>query len=205
MPACHLEFHVEERSMEVFLRSWLTRMLPEDCSFQIHPYPGKHALLRKIGDRLRGYAVWMPEEYRIVLIVDRDHDDCHDLKSTLEGIGANAGLRSRRAVKGSDWQIATRIAIEELEAWYFGNWSAVHAAYPGVPSNIPKRARYRNPDAITGGTWEVFERILQRQGYFKQGLNKVEAATAVGKHFDPHVNNSHSFRMFRDAIIEATA
>lgn len=205
MPACHLEFHVEELSMEAFLHAWLPRLLPEDCSFEVHPYPGKNALLRKIGDRLRGYAAWMPEEYRVVVIVDRDNDDCHELKSTVEDICAGAGLRSRRAAGGSDWQVVTRIAIEELEAWYFGDWQAVCAAYPGVSPNIPDRAAYRDPDAIAGGTWEALERILRKHGHFKQGLAKVQAATAIGRHIDPARNRSHSFAVFRDAVAEAVA
>jgi len=48
------------------------------------------------------------------------------------------------------WQVVNRIAIEELEAWYFGNWPAVVATYPNVPENIPGKAPYRNPDAIAG-------------------------------------------------------
>ena len=205
MPACHFEFHVEELSMEAFLHAWLPPMLPEDCTFETHPYPGKDALLRRIGDRLRGYAAWMPEEYRIVIVADRDDDDCHELKSTLEDICERAGLRSRRAAGGPDWQVVTRIAIEELEAWYFGDWQAVRAAYPGVSPNIPGRAAYRNPDAITGGTWEALERILRKHGYFRQGLAKVRAATEIGEHIDPARNRSRSFTVFRDAIAEAVA
>ena len=205
MPACHLEFHVEEPSMEAFLRAMLPPMLPEGCTFQIHSYPGKGALLRRIGDRLRGYATWMPEEYRIVVIADRDNDDCHELKSTLEDICAGAGLRSRRVAGGPDWQVVTRIAIEELEAWYFGDWQAVCAAYPGVSPKIADQARYRNPDAIAGGTWEAFERVLKKNGYFRQGLLKVQAATAVGQHIDPARSRSHSFAVFRDAVAEAVA
>ncbi len=33
-----------------------------------------------------------------------------------------------------------------------------------------------DPDAIPGGTWEAFERVLQRSGYFQTGLRKLEAA-----------------------------
>ena len=203
MPASHFELHVEERSMEAFLGAWLPRFLPEGCTFGVYTYRGKSALLRKIGDRLKGYATWIPAEYRIVLVVDRDGDDCEKLKYGMESICEGAGLRSRRAADGGDWQVVTRIAIEELEAWYFGNWPAVCAAYPRVSNSVPNQARYRNPDAITGGTWEAFERILQKHGYFRQGLAKVEAATTVGKHFDPQINTSHSFRVFRDAIVEA--
>ena len=205
MPAFHFEFHVEEVSMEAFLRAWLPGFLPAGCTFGTYPYPGKDALLRRIGDRLRGYAAWMPAEYRIVVVVDRDADNCMELKSTLERFCESAGLRSRRAARGPDWQVVTRIAIEELEAWYFGDWPAVCAAYPRVSANIPGRAAYRDPDAITGGTWEAFERILQRHGYFGQGLLKVQAATDIGGHIDPARNRSRSFAVFRDAIAEAAA
>ncbi len=205
MPASHLEFHVEEVSMEAFLEAALPRMLPEDVTFQVFPYQGKHALLKRIGDRLKGYSTWLPPEYRIVLIVDRDDDDCMQLKSRLEDICANAGLRSRRIAGSPDWQVVTRIAIEELEAWYFGDWSAVCAAYPGVSSSISNHARYRNPDAIKGGTWEAFERVLQQHGYFKHGLAKRQVAAAIGDHLNPTRNRSKSFSVFRDAVAEAVA
>lgn len=201
----HFEFLVEEPSMESFLRACLPRMLSENCSFDIHPYRGKNAMLRKIGKRLKGYARWMPAQCRIVVVVDRNGDTCEDLKLKLEDICRSAGLRSRRAVGGSDWQIVTRIAIEELEAWYFGDWEAVKAAYPGVSASVPDRPRYRNPDRIAGGTWEAFERVLQEYGYFRQGLAKVQAAGDIGKHIAPARNRSRSFAMFRDAVAEAVA
>ena len=75
-------------------------------------------------------------------------------------------------------------------------------AYPRVSPNIPSQTRYRNPDAITGGTWEALERVLQRDGYFRQGLPKVQVATDIGKHFHPTINGSHSFRVFCEAITE---
>ena len=205
MPASHFEFLVEEPSMEAFLDAWLPRFLPQHCTFEIFPHQGKHALLRRLGNRLRGYASWMPPEYRIVVVVDRDRDDCEELKLRLEQICESAGLRSRRIAGGPEWQVVTRIAIEELEAWYFGDWPAVCAAYPRVPGQIPDRAARRNPDTIRGGTWEAFERVLQRHGHFRQGLAKVQAATEIGQHIDPARNRSHSFAMFRDAIAEAVA
>ena len=119
MPASHFEFHVEEPSMEAFLAAWLPNLLPQHCTFDIFPYPGKSALLRRLGSRLRGYAKWMPPEYRIVVVVDCDRDECEELKARLERICKSAGLRSRRAAGGPDWQVVTRIAIEELEAWLF--------------------------------------------------------------------------------------
>ena len=76
------------------------------------------------------------------------------------------------------------------------------AAYPRVSEAVPRKAPFRNPDQITGGTWEAFERELQRAGYFKMGLRKKEAAQAIAPHIDPVQNVSHSFQVFRDAALE---
>ena len=97
----------------------------------------------------------------------------------------------------------TRIAIEELEAWYFGNWPAVRRAFPRVSEDIPRKARFRNSDAIQGGTWEAFEKIMKKHHYFSNGLEKVNAASEIGEHFDAQQCQSHSFNVFHDAIMEA--
>lgn len=191
--------------MEAFLNACLPRILPKYCTFEIHAHQGKVALLRKLENRLKAYAQWLPPEFRIVVIVDRDKDDCQELKSKLEHICKKAGLQSRRTASGSDWQVVTRIAIEELEAWYFGDWEAVCSAFHRASPNTPRQAKYRDPDAIKNGTWEAFERVLKKHGYFKQGLAKVEAATAVGQHIDPKRNRSRSFAVFYNAIVESFA
>jgi Domain of unknown function (DUF4276) len=121
----------------------------------------------------------------------------------LEQATLDAGLVSRSRASGGRYDVLNRIAIEELEAWYFGDWPAVRAAYPRVPSGVPRRARYRIPDAIAGGTWEAFERILQDAGYFPGGLPKIEAAQAIAPHTDPARNTSRSFQVFRDALLAA--
>lgn len=149
--------------------------------------------------------MWMPEDYRVVVVVDRDNQDCRELKQQLDDIAFNSGLVARSLAGEGPWQILNRIAIEELEAWYFGDWQAVCRAYPRVSPNIPARARYRDPDAIRGGTWEAFERIMQKHGYFNQGLAKVGAARAIAHYIDPECNRSPSFAAFRDALTEATA
>ncbi len=75
-------------------------------------------------------------------------------------------------------------------------------AYPKISSSIPKQSKYGNPDAIMGGTWEAFERVLQKHGYYKQGLSKVEIAGQLGKCMDPERNSSRSFASLRDAIAD---
>lgn len=201
----HLEVLTEEPSMEAFLKVLLPRMLPARSTFNIHVFRGKHDLLRKLPSRLRGYAAWMPESYRVVVVVDRDNDDCCSLKAELEAAAAKSGLISRSQAGAGAWQVVNRIAIEELEAWYFGDWEAVRNAYPRVLRNIPNRTSYRNPDVIRGGTWETFERIMRRHGYFKEGLRKVQAAGAIAECIDPARSRSRSFKTFCDAVVEATA
>ena len=113
-----------------------------------------------------------------------------------------AGLSTRSYPHGDHFAVLNRIAIEELEAWYFGDWAAVQAAYPRVPATIPNQAAYRNADAIAGGTWERFERVLQRAGYFKSGLRKIEAAQTIGSKIVPEQNRSHSFQTLRAALTQ---
>ena len=52
------------------------------------------------------------------------------------------------------------------------------------------------PDAIAGGTWEAFERVLRQAGYFGGGLPKIEVAREMAKHMDPARNTSASFGQF---------
>ncbi len=201
MSVAHVEFLVEELSMESFLRGLLPCLLG-GIPFEIRTFQCKDDLLKRLPQRLRGYASWYPEDYRIVVVVDRDDDDCHALKQTLEQHALAAGLPTRTQHRQEHFTVINRIAIEELEAWYFGDWEAVRAVYPKVPATIPQRAAYRDPDAINGGTWETFERVLQQKGYFKTGLRKIEAARAIAPHVDPMRNSSHSFQVFRDAMLE---
>lgn len=203
MTTSHIEFLVEDVSTEAFLRELLPRLLPSGRTFAIYPFGSKSAFRKRLRGRLRGYALWLPRDWRIVVVVDRDTDNCHALKQEMEDAAIAAGLRTRTGTGRSDWQVVNRIAIEELEAWYFGDWRAVREAYPRVPPTVQKRAGFRDPDAIRGGTWEAFERILKRSGYFKTGLRKTEAAREVAARMCWRRTGSRSFRVFVDAVLEA--
>jgi hypothetical protein len=196
----HVEVLVEEPSMEATLERLLPGMLPE-ASFAIHAHQGKLDLLGKLPAKLRAYASWLPPTWRIVVVVDRDDDDCEALKQRLEGAVAQAGLTSRARAKVG-YVVATRIAIEELEAWFFGDWRAVCAAYPRAPRTVASKVAYRAPDDIQGGTWEALERVLQQAGYFSSGLRKIEAARAIAEHMVPARNTSPSFCRLRDVLDE---
>lgn len=190
--------------MEAFLNVLLPRLLPEERTFAIRVFRGKRALLREVERRLSAYANWLPEDQRVVVMVDRDNDECHALKAQLEDAAGRVGMLTRSRANQRPWQLVNRVVIEELEAWYFGDWQAVRAAYPRVPAAIPNPSKYRDPDAVAGGTWEAFERILKRHGYFRTGLRKIEAARAIAAYIDPERNTSRSFSVFANAIVEAT-
>lgn len=200
----HIEILVEEPSMEALLRELLPRIVPS-LDFAIYPFQCKDELLSRLTDRLRGYARWLPDSFRVFIIVDRDSDECKQLKAILEQSASSVGLGTRSTPRDGRVSVVNRIAIEELEAWYFGDWNAIRAAYPRLPATIPTRAKYRDPDAIAGGTWEALERELRAVGYFKTGLRKIELARNVGANMDSGRNQSHSFRVFANAIAECVA
>jgi hypothetical protein len=199
----HLLLLVEELSMEAFLQGFLPRVLPVDQTFEVRSFQGKSDMLAKLPARLRAYSAWLPEDWKIIVVVDRDDDDCRSLKRDMEKMAAGSRLKTRTQARGGGWQVANRIAIEELEAWYFGDWPAVCAAYPRVPKSVARTAPFRDPDAIRGGTWEAFERVLQRHGYFKPGLPKIEVARTLGALLDPARARSRSLQVFLSAVTNA--
>lgn len=190
---------IEEYSMEITLRHLLPKILGT-IEYQMVTFQCKEDLLKNAPQRLRAYASWLPDTWRILILIDRDDDDCYALKNRLENMVQQAGLLSKKATRGAPFQVVTRLAIEELEAWFFGDWQAVTVAYSRVSKNLMQKAGFRNPDAIKGGTWEALERELKRAGYFTNGLEKAKLADTVAARMDIARNQSSSFRAFIDAV-----
>lgn len=194
----HLEIFVEERSAGEALRA----LVPKICAnldFHVYEFQGCHDLLDKLPSRFRGYASWLPDDWRLVVLIDRDRKDCLALKKKIQDMARNAKLRTR--ARGSlPRQVLVRIAVEELESWFFGDTAAVRRAFPGVPANLEKQAQFRDPDAIRNA-WEQLEAVLQRAGHFRGGLQKIRCAREVAAEMDPSANRSHSFRVFRDGLV----
>lgn len=197
----NLEVLVEERSAEQALRVLLPRTVP-NADFEVRVFQGKTDLLRRLPDRLKGYATWITRaDTCLVVLVDRDDDDCLTLKADMEKMAAAAGFSTATAAPVHHLpDVINRIAVEEFEAWFFGDVPALCAAYPRVPVSLGQQAKYRDPDAIAGGTWEVLEHVLQARGYHRGGLAKVAAATEIAQRMNVDVNHSRSFRVFRDGI-----
>jgi Domain of unknown function (DUF4276) len=207
MSVLHWEVLVEDLSTEAALQILLPKLVGE-ASFALHPFTCKSEMLMRLPDRLRGYAarrkndLWFRDNCRIAVLIDGDDDDCKKLKQRIEGMAANAGLVSRRRAAGKPYAVVTRVAIEELEAWYFGDWHAVHAAYHKVDPMVPRQKPFRCSDAVAGGTAEALERLLQKVGYFKTGLRKIEVARAIAQHMEPKRNESPSFKAFASALAD---
>lgn len=187
--------------MEVVLQALLPNLLGSAHGFNIRQFCGSRNLLKQLPARLRGYRRWIPDDYRIIVVTDRDRQDCTDLKRRLEAIAAGAGLPTKSA-PGPDGRfvVVNRIAIEELEAWFFGDIEAVVAAYPKVKPTIGTRERYRYPDEIRGGTWEALHRVLREFGYYRGTFPKIEVAARISRHMDPDRNGSPSFRCFVQGV-----
>jgi Domain of unknown function (DUF4276) len=199
----HIEFLVEDFSTQEALLRILPKILPAGTEFGIRSFRGKEDLLSKLPKRLAGYKPWIAEDWRIVVLLDRDNDDCKNLKSKLEDISLKAGFITKTThIPGQSFQVLNRLMIEELEAWFFGDVEAIRQAYPGLQPSLAQKAQYRDPDAIQGGTWEALQRELQRVGHFKGGLDKVRAAREISQFMNPAVNRSSSFQAFRVGLLD---
>lgn len=195
----HLYFFVEEASAEAALIELVPKILEHyEFEFDIVVFQGKTDMLNKLPHRLKAYRNMTGEDWRIVILVDRDSDDCLVLKRRLEKFAQDAGLITRTT--GKNFSVINRVVIEELEAWFFGDVKAIAKAYSGIDENIEKQAAFRDPDAIRGGTWEALERILHK--HHPGGLEKIRAAQEIAQHMTPSYNRSKSFQVFRDALLD---
>ncbi len=199
----HIDFLVEEPSAEAALNNILPKILGGIITYNIIVHQGKKDLLKKLPNRLRGYAKWIDDKYKIVVLLDKDSQDCIALKAALNQTALNAGLKLKiaDAAPGYKYQVLNRIAIEELESWFFGDQIALKKSYPRIPDGEIRSRKYSNPDGITQ-CWETLEQLLQKGGYYPSGLPKIENARKVSKHMDIENNSSHSFNIFKKGLQE---
>lgn len=202
----HIEFLLEETSAEIVLNEIIPKIVGEEVTFGIREFSGKQNLLKKLPERLKGYKSRLNYErdLKVVILIDRDNDDCQKLKQRLEEIVGESGLLTPST--SGEFQVLNRIAIEELESWFFGDIAALRVNYPKVSASLPTKQSYRNPDEIKGGTFEALERVLNQAGYYSKGFTpKTEIARNIAPFMDPEINNSKSFQIFRDGLKLLTA
>ena len=198
-----LEVLVKEPSAEEALRHLLPKLLRDRARARVINLGSKYKLLRVLGDRLAAYRTRIDngEALRIVVLVDRDADDCMRLKANLERLAAAAGLptKSRPDANGRI-VVLNRIVIEELESWFIGDPAALQAAFPKLPAISATKGMFRNPDNIPGGTWEGLHRFLKKHGIYRNSYPKIEAARRIAPCLDISRNRSTSFRQFISGV-----
>jgi hypothetical protein len=197
----HIEFLLEEESAEAALNILLPKLLPAGTTWHCYPHRGKTDLFQRLPGRLKTYArqfLHQPD-LRVVVLMDAD-TDCHRRKAELEKVVADEGLLTKTTAAGRHFRVLTRLAVQELEAWFLGDREAIQAAYPRVrPQHFG--GLDTNPDAIAD-TWETLWRVLQEGSYYKAGKAKVEWAETITPHLEPDRNRSASFQYFRQGIVE---
>ena len=202
----HLEFLLEEPSIEEALKILLPKIIQSETTFRLHPFQGKTNLLSNLPSRLRAYRSYLAPQTGVIILRDEDRaPDCKQLKAEIESIVLGVGFYSKSSpAPDGSFQVITRLCVEELESWFFGDVPAVCAAYPGVPSTLGSKKGYRDPDAIKGGTWEALERVLKRAGHHRGGLAKMQAARDIAAQMNVESNTSGSFQLLRDTLRAVT-
>lgn len=188
----HLVLLLEEQSMENVLKALLPKLSSqEEHSWELHSYFGKKNLLKQLPKLLRAYSRWIPEHYRIIIIVDQDRDDCSELKQSILSAVYECGLQDRAIV---------RIVVVMLETWYLGDPNALVAVFPKLKRlHISQKAIYRQVEARPNPAEDI-DRVLKSVGY--DGYLKVQHSIDISPHLniDKGLNRAHSFGVTIESI-----
>jgi len=196
-----IEFLVEEQSAEEALKHLLPRLIGNRAQWKLINLGSKYKLLGALPQRLAAYSqrIGQGEDLRVMVLVDRDDDDCEVLKRRLEAAATDAGLATKSTPDAEGrFHIVNRIVIEELESWFIGDPAALRQAFTSLPAVDATKGIFRNPD--NGGSWEALHRFLKQHGVYKSSYPKIEAARRIAPRLDLNANRSHSFRVFVDGV-----
>lgn len=155
----HIEILVEDASGEKLLEALLPKLFgaySNPHTWRIHGYkgigripknlnaggdPAKRILLNQLPKLLSGYGK-TPGIDAVVVVLDSDRKNCVDFLAELKALAASCNRKPNTLF---------RIAIEEMEAWYFGDQQALTAAYPKAKVDVLQRYIQ---DSVCG-TWEM--------------------------------------------------
>lgn len=213
----HYEILVEDQSGKKSLEIIIPKIIDTRHTFKIHAYKGighlpknmkdtddasKRILLTNLPKLLKGYGRTFnkyPGNYEAIVVLVCDLDD-RCLKEFRQNL-----LDILHACKP---QPVTQFcfAIEEGEAWYLGDITAIKKAYPRVINSVLDS--YKN-DSICG-TWEKLADAIYpggsveliKKGWQAIGFEKSKWAVTISPHMDIHRNNSASFCYFRKKLNE---
>jgi hypothetical protein len=167
--------------------------LPKNLKGKIDPQ--KRILLDRLPQILRGYGKSLTKDSFVIVLVDLDDRDCKEFKKELLELLVRCNPVP---------QTLFRIAIEELEAWYFGDREALLSAYPNANKSI---LEHYQQDSICG-TWERLadalypggSQALKNAGWPSPGQEKCKWAEKISPLMNIEKNKSKSFQVFRDGL-----
>lgn len=208
----HIEILVEDSSGEKLLEAILPKlfgMQGDPHTWRVHAYkgigripknlnaggdPAKRILLDQLPRLLSGYGK-TPGIDIVVVMLDSDRRNSMDFLAELEALAAGCNPAPNTLFC---------IAIEEMEAWYFGDRQALTAAYPNAKVEVLQRYMQ---DSVCG-TWELLadaiypggSLAIKKAGWPLPGQVKHEWAQRIGPLLDPDRNLSPSFGRLRDGL-----
>ena len=213
----HLEFLIEDSSGERLLQALLPKFLGQQGSlhtWRLHSYkgvgripkklekagdPAKRILLDQLQRLMRGYGR-TPGVDAVVVILDSDRRNCRDFLTELKSLIISCDPPPNAMF---------RLAVEEMEAWYFGDGVALLKAYPKAKQEILDRYVQ---DSVCD-TWELLadaiypggSLAIRKAGWPLPGQVKHEWAANIGPLLDPDRNSSPSFGELRDGLRTLTS
>lgn len=208
----HIEVLVEDSSGKRLLDILLPKILGArtiQVTWRVHAYKGigripkglkpssdasKRILLDQLPKLLSGYGR-TPGIDAVAVVLDSDRQDCTALLEELKLIAARCNPSPR---------VLFRLAMEEMEAWYFGDRNAILLAYPRAKESVLDRYQQ---DRICG-TWEMLadavypggSTAVSKVGWPLSGQLKHEWADRIGPNMNLESNDSPSFQKLRDGL-----
>lgn len=175
----------EEPSMRAVLEDLIPRFFPdkvENLDWKVIAYSGKSDLEKRFPITMRGWNWGAPT---FIVMRDNEGGNCATLKERLVSLASPTSREFR-----------VRIVCQELEGWLIGDSEAVRSAYPRCRFSNDQ-ARYRNPDALTNASDELYRLTGDRA--------KEKRAERISPHFDPERNRSRSFQVLFRTLTELLA
>mgnify|MGYP000053380804 CR=1 FL=1 len=212
----HFEILVEDQSGKKALDILVPKIVGDAHTFKVHSYKGigripknmrdtndasKRILLDNLPKLLKGYgktfAGYRAYPAAVILVCDLDDNCLKTFRNELSGIldACNPKPETRFCM-----------AIEEGEAWFLGDLSAIKAAYPRAKDAVLNA--YVN-DSICG-TWEMLANAvypggaaaLSAKGWQAVGIEKSRWAEDISSRMVVENSRSPSFCYFRGKMRE---
>lgn len=212
----HFEILVEDQSGKKALDILVPKIIGSDHTINVHSYKGigripknlganenagKRILLDQLPRLLQGYGNAFsryPADFpaAVILVCDLDQKSLNTFHQELLDIlnACNPRPETRFC-----------IAVEEGEAWFLGDLTAIRSAYPRAKMAVLNS--YVN-DSICG-TWERLAdavyiggaTALAGKGWQAIGAEKSQWSERISPHMNVLVNNSPSFAYFREQLL----